>query len=114
MSCCGLRALQGHGGVSGTCIGKNQYLQANWQGQQTSKFNQFWRLSFGLKNVEVETESFKGPRRITSLPCYPIKNHRDYQNVYKQLIERGRTFVTVAGMHYKSDVGLGFIKVSVN
>jgi len=67
--------------------------------------------AFGLGNITVKIDSFKGPKRLNSLPCYPIKYHKDCENVQKQLIERGKKFVTLAGMNYKSHIGLGFTKL---
>jgi hypothetical protein len=67
--------------------------------------------AFGLGNIIVKIDSFKGPKRLNSLPCYPIKYHKDCENVQKQLIERGKKFVTLAGMNYKSHIGLGFTKL---
>ena len=63
---------------------------------------------FGFSDVAVEIKSFTGTRRITSLPCYPIANHRDKESIERQLISRGRKFVELAGTNYKSYSGLGF------
>ena len=57
--------------------------------------------TFGFGDFEVDIESFKGPRKISSLMTYPLKYHRDEAKVKKQIVERGERFVAMAGMHYK-------------
>jgi len=65
---------------------------------------------FGLGDFEVHVESFKGPRKITGLACYPLKYHKDPEGVKKQLMERGRRFVAMQGMNYRFHKGLAFLK----
>ncbi|KAK3076236.1 hypothetical protein LTS18_013552, partial [Coniosporium uncinatum] len=58
----------------------------------------------------MHVESFKGPRKITGLACYPLKYHKDPEGVKKQLIERGKRFVAMQGMNYRFHKGLAFQK----
>ena len=74
------------------------------------KYLDFDGKQFGLGNVGTEIESFKGTRRITALPCYPLKYHKEVEKITEQLIERGKKFVGLAGMKYMAHVGLGFTK----
>lgn len=74
-----------------------------------------------MGTMEVEVEAFKGPRKITSLACYPLKYHKDWEVLKQQLIERGKKFVALKGMNYRFHKGMGFykkkrqvIKVSIN
>ncbi|KAF2457245.1 hypothetical protein BDY21DRAFT_364147 [Lineolata rhizophorae] len=57
---------------------------------------------FSFSDIAVEIKSFKGARRITSLPCYPIGYHRDKESIERQLINHGRKFTELAGLKYKS------------
>jgi len=68
-----------------------------------------------------EISEFRGARKITSLPCYPLKYHKNEAQLRKELIERGKKFVALAGVHYKSHQGLAYykkkksiIKVNIN
>lgn len=64
---------------------------------------------------------FRGARKITSLNCYPLAYRKDEAQVRKDLIERGKKFVGLAGVNYKSHQGLAYykkkksiIKVNIN
>ena len=77
--------------------------------------------TFGMGSMEVEVEEFKGPRKISNLACYPLKYHKDSDAMKKQLIERGKKFVSLKGMQYKFHKGMAFykkkrqyIKVNIN
>lgn len=74
-----------------------------------------------MGSMEIEVEDFKGPRRISNLACYPLKYHKDADTMKKQLIERGKKFVSLKGMQYKFHKGMAFykkkrqyIKVNIN
>lgn len=66
--------------------------------------------SFGMGAMEVNVESFKGARKITSLACYPLKYHRETDTLRTNLIERGRKFVALKGMNYRFHRGMAFFK----
>ncbi|KAK8159451.1 putative AAA family ATPase [Phyllosticta citrichinensis] len=66
--------------------------------------------NYGLGDFEINVDAFKGPRKITSLATYPIRYHKDADNLKKQLIERGKRFVTMTGMNYRFHKGLAFEK----
>ncbi|EEH42389.2 uncharacterized protein PADG_07209 [Paracoccidioides brasiliensis Pb18] len=77
--------------------------------------------SFGMGTMAVEVESFKGPRKISSLMCYPLKYHRDPEGLKETLIERGKKFIALQGMNYRFHKGMAFykkrrsiIKVNIN
>lgn len=74
------------------------------------KYMEYDGKNFGLGNFEANTESFKGPRKITSLSCFPLKYHKDPKGVRKQIIERGREFLNLEGMNYRFHKGLAFMK----
>lgn len=66
--------------------------------------------AFGMGTMEVDVEAFKGPRKITSLACYPLKYHKDADTLQAKLIERGKKFVALRGMNYRFHQGMGFYK----
>ncbi|KAF7194085.1 hypothetical protein HII31_04606 [Pseudocercospora fuligena] len=74
------------------------------------KYMEYDGKGFGYGDFEVDIESFKGPRKITSLATYPIKYHKDPQGIKKSIIERGQQFVEMEGMQYKFHKGLAFMK----
>ncbi|KAL1955242.1 hypothetical protein VTO42DRAFT_8901 [Malbranchea cinnamomea] len=66
--------------------------------------------SFGMGTMAADVESFKGPRKISSLSCYPIQYHRDPEGLKAKLIERGKKFVSLQGMNYKFHRGMAYYK----
>lgn len=62
--------------------------------------------TFGLGDLAVKVDPFKGTRKITSLPAYPLSYHKDPEGLRKQLIERGKKFVALQGMNYRYHAGL--------
>ncbi|RPA77996.1 hypothetical protein BJ508DRAFT_161466 [Ascobolus immersus RN42] len=65
---------------------------------------------FGWGKTTVDIDSFTGSRRIDTLRCYPMKYRPDAEEMKRRLIERGRKFVTLAGMQYKNHKGLAFLR----
>ncbi|KAF8245455.1 hypothetical protein K440DRAFT_555778 [Wilcoxina mikolae CBS 423.85] len=65
---------------------------------------------FGWGSVMVDIEAFKGARKIGSLACYPLEYRKDSEELKAKLIERGKKFVSLRGMQYKSHNGLAFMK----
>lgn len=68
-----------------------------------------------------EIGEFRGAKKITSLSSYPLKYHKNEEQVRKDLIERGKKFASLSGVHYKSHQGMAYykkkksiIKVNVN
>ena len=71
--------------------------------------------------MDCDVPGFKGARKITSLNCYPLKYHKNEPKLRAELIERGRKFVSLQGVNYKSHEGLAYykkrkqvIKVNIN
>ncbi|TGZ83324.1 hypothetical protein EX30DRAFT_370338 [Ascodesmis nigricans] len=65
---------------------------------------------FGWGTIMVDIDSFKGPRKIQSLACYPMEMRKDREELNEKLIERGKKFVTLSGQQYKMHHGLAFLK----
>ncbi|KAF2722916.1 hypothetical protein K431DRAFT_283425 [Polychaeton citri CBS 116435] len=74
------------------------------------KYLEYDGKHFGFGDFEIDIESFKGPRKITSLATYPLKYHKNVDAVKKQIIERGKRFVQTEGMNYRFHKGLAFMK----
>lgn len=74
------------------------------------KYFEFDGKKFGQGAVSDEILAFRGARKITSLPCYPLEYHPDERKLRERLIERGKKFVTLSGVHYKSYSGMAYQK----
>ncbi|KAK7421853.1 hypothetical protein QQZ08_009730 [Neonectria magnoliae] len=74
------------------------------------KYFEYDGKKFGYGNLSEDIPEFYGAKKITSLPCYPIKYHQNEEQLRKDLIERGKKFVTLSGVHYKSYQGMAFLK----
>lgn len=71
--------------------------------------------------MSEEIPDFRGARKITSLGTYPLKYHKNEAQLQLDLIERGKKFVQLSGVHYKSHQGMAYykkkkavIKVNIN
>ena len=88
---------------------EHSFVRGTWY-QIEGDYLEFNGKEFGLGNMSVDVDSFKGPRKINSLPCYPLKYHKDAETLKTRLITRGKKFVSLAGLQYKFHKGLGFVK----
>ena len=71
--------------------------------------------------MSEDISDFRGARKITSLGVYPLKYHKNEAEIRNELIERGKKFVRLSGVHYKSHQGMAYykkkksvIKVNIN
>jgi hypothetical protein len=85
------------------------------------KYFEYDGKQYGFGNVAEEIGDFRGARKITGLACYPLKYHKNEAQLRKDLIERGKKFVSLGGVHYKSHQGMAYykkkksiIKVNIN
>ncbi|KAL8895658.1 MAG: hypothetical protein Q9207_008073 [Kuettlingeria erythrocarpa] len=99
---------------------ENSFMKGTWYNIE-GRYLEYDGKQFGMGTMEVEVEQFKGPRKISSLACYPLKYHKDAEVLKAKLIERGRKFVALRGMNYRFHKGMGFykkkrqvIKVNIN
>lgn len=65
---------------------------------------------FGQGSLTEQIYAWQGTRKITSLPCYPLKYHNNEAKLREELIERGKKFVSLSGVHYKSYSGMAYQK----
>ena len=99
---------------------ENSFMKGTWYNIE-GRYLEYDGKQFGMGTMEVEVEQFKGPRKISSLACYPLKYHKDSESLRLKLIERGKKFVALEGMNYRFHKGMGFykkkrqvIKVNIN
>lgn len=78
------------------------------------KYFEFDGKRFGYGGMSEEIGEFPGARKITSLPCYPLQYHKEKDQVRKDLIERGKKFVSLSGVSYKSYSGVAYFKKKKN
>ncbi|KAM0187451.1 hypothetical protein ACHAPI_011167 [Fusarium lateritium] len=74
------------------------------------KYFEFDGKRFGYGNVAMEIADFQGAKKITSLSCYPLQYHQNEDKLRRDLVERGKKFVSLSGVHYKSYSGIAFMK----
>ncbi|KAE8420704.1 hypothetical protein BDV36DRAFT_292898 [Aspergillus pseudocaelatus] len=99
---------------------ESSFMKGQWYSIE-GRYLEYDGKSFGMGTMLAEVESFKGARKITSLSCYPLKYHREAEDVKTKLIERGKKFVSMRGMNYRFHKGMAFykkkrsvIKVNIN
>ncbi|KAL8947494.1 MAG: hypothetical protein Q9222_006231 [Ikaeria aurantiellina] len=99
---------------------ENSFMKGTWYNIE-GRYLEYDGKQFGMGTMEVEVEQFKGPRKISSLACYPLKYHKEADALKAKLIERGKKFVALKGMNYRFHKGMGFykkkrqvIKVNIN
>jgi hypothetical protein len=60
--------------------------------------------------MDCDVPGFKGARKITSLNCYPLRYHKNEAKLRAELIERGKKFVSLQGVNYRSHEGMAYVK----
>ncbi|KAG9251874.1 uncharacterized protein F5Z01DRAFT_254431 [Emericellopsis atlantica] len=74
------------------------------------KYFEFDGKKYGYGAIAEEITEFKGARKITSLPCYPLEYHKDAEKLRNDLVERGKKFVALSGVHFRAFSGMAFMK----
>lgn len=88
---------------------ESSFVKGTWM-KIEGRYMDFDGKTFGLGSLDIEVASFKGPRKINSLPCYPLKYHKNPEALKARLVARGRKFTELAGMQYKFHKGISFTK----
>ncbi|KAI2082552.1 guanine nucleotide exchange protein for ADP-robosylation factor [Ophidiomyces ophidiicola] len=88
---------------------ESSFMKGQWYSIE-GRYLEYDGKSFGMGNMTSEVDAFKGPRKITSLACYPIRYHRDAEALKLKLVERGKKFVSLQGMNYRFHQGMAFFK----
>jgi len=52
----------------------------------------------------------RGVRKITSLAVYPLDYHATKEKIVEELVQRGRKYIDLIGVHYRSYKGQAFWK----
>lgn len=85
------------------------------------KYFEYDGKQFGFGTQVAEVSEFRGARKITSLGVYPLAYHKNEEQLRKDLIDRGKKFVSLAGVHYRAHQGMAYykkrksiIKVNIN
>lgn len=78
-----------------------QYVCGEMPGLQlTCTFNDFDGEDFGSRNTSRLIAAFPGAERIAQLSAFPMEFHSDPDAIKAQIIERGRRWEKLAGMHF--------------
>ncbi|KAK2873584.1 hypothetical protein FQN49_002271 [Arthroderma sp. PD_2] len=88
---------------------ESSFMRGQWYSIE-GRYLEYDGKSFGMGTMSTEVDHFKGPRKISSLACYPLKYHRDPEALQEQLVERGKKFVALQGMNYRFHKGMAFVK----
>jgi len=88
---------------------ESSFMRGEWYSIE-GRYLEYDGKRFGLGEFESTIDSFKGPRKITSLAAYPLEYHKDPEGLRKELVERGKKFVGLQGMNYRFCKGLAFMK----
>ncbi|KAJ5927829.1 hypothetical protein N7466_006785 [Penicillium verhagenii] len=92
---------------------ESSFVRGQWYDIE-GRYLEYDGKDFGFGTMSAEVESFKGPRKITSLACYPLQYHRDAEGLQTRLVERGKRFVAMRGMNYRFHKGMAFYKRKKN
>lgn len=85
------------------------FMKGKWYGVE-SRYLEYDGKNFGLATVHGEVPAFSGARKISSLSCYPIRYHKNPEQAKQELIDRGKKFVALQGMNYKTYAGMTYVK----
>lgn len=88
---------------------ETSFMRGEWYAIE-GRYLEYDGKSFGLGSMDVTVDAFKGTRKITSLACYPLKYHREADELRAKLLERGKKFVSLRGMNYRFHHGMAFVK----
>ncbi|CZT11514.1 related to TOB3 (member of AAA-ATPase family) [Rhynchosporium agropyri] len=85
------------------------FMKGEWYSIE-GKYLEYDGKTWGMGSMESEVPAFKGARKITSLNCYPLKYHKNEEKLRAELIARGKKFVSLQGVNYKSHEGMAYVK----
>lgn len=63
---------------------------------------------FGEATIDLEIPEFSGMQKIDTLAAFPLHFHKDEETVRSQLLECGRKFVSLQGIHHRHYHGEAF------
>ncbi|KAF5696898.1 AAA family [Fusarium globosum] len=63
---------------------------------------------FGEATNKIKIPHFPGARRIDFLLAYPLRYHHNYDEIFQELVENGRRFISLHGSHHLQYRGFAF------
>ena len=84
---------------------ESSFMNGTWYSVE-GRYLEYDGKAFGMGSMHADVSSFKGSRKISSLACYPIKYHKNVEELKAKLIERGKRFVALKGMNYRFHKGI--------
>ncbi|KAG4435642.1 hypothetical protein IFR05_008864 [Cadophora sp. M221] len=85
------------------------FMKGEWYNIE-GKYLEYDGKTWGMGTMDCDVPAFKGARKITSLNCYPLKYHKNEEKLRADLIARGKKFVSLQGVNYKSHEGMAYVK----
>jgi hypothetical protein len=83
---------------------ESSFMNGTWYSVE-GRYLEYDGKAFGMGTMHADVPSFRGSRKISSLSCYPIKYHKNVEELKAKLIERGKKFVALKGMNYRFHQG---------
>jgi hypothetical protein len=72
------------------------------------RYFDFDGIAYGKTSIELVIPKFRGTQRINTLPAFPLKYHRDKDQIKSDLVNCGRKFVSLIGTHHVHCQGEAF------
>jgi hypothetical protein len=72
------------------------------------RYFDFNSIAFGKTSIELVIPKFRGTQRINTLLAFPLKYHRDKDQIKSDLVNCGRKFVSLRGTHHVHCQGEAF------
>lgn len=88
---------------------ESHFMKGTWYSIE-GRYLEYDGKSFGMGSMVVQVPSFQGARRISTLECFPLQYHKDPVALKSELIERGKKFVSLEGVHHKFHKGMAYTK----
>jgi hypothetical protein len=88
---------------------ESSFMKGQWYVIE-GRYLEYDGKAFGMGTMAADVEAFKGARKITNLACYPLKYHREAEQLKEKLVTRGKKFVALRGMNYRFHKGMAFFK----
>lgn len=90
-------------------VKETQFMKGSWYSIE-GKYLDYDGKTFGMGTMSADVGHFQGARKISSLDCYPLKYHKDPEGMKAKFIERGKKFVSLKGVNYRSHSGMAYTK----
>jgi hypothetical protein len=85
-----------------------RYLNRPPELELTCEYIDFDGNNFGTREFDVDIMAFESVIPIRNLPGYPIQFHKDVAGLERRLLERGRMWEQLAGMHFRHFTGIAY------